>query len=460
LTTKPRPSKWALGELPEPDRPSPSVFSPRLLLATAISLVIFFPMVFPALGVGRLVLIASALGIIYVELVALADRIIALGECLCLWVPIVACVLVASGVALESEVATRLDVQRLLVLLPIFLRAGYLVGSMTDRRAYYRPIVCMGVVAAVIADFEYLTGQSLFGRTEEMRTLSRDGIFRALGASEQPLVLGVVLAATLVLVADSGLRGRLLICLVLVSGCLSTGSRGPAAIAAICAAVQFVPKAVPWVQRQGRALIALWLLLILLLALLSAFVWTRVVPGLTGGQYSTNYRFAIYSFLPEMVMEAPFGFGLGEIPTGRWLLNSELRGTVDLATTVDSELVLLTVKFGIFGFLLFICLSVLSIRALAYEYGAGAAGIVIAGSGLFVALEAWDNTLAMWMFFIGAAVSIVRRGRVHSGRLRTSTYPVIPTSSRASAHDGPLVELRWRSGWNRYRPGQASGQTF
>lgn len=281
------------------------------------------------------------------------------------------------------------------------------------------------VISSIAATVEYVLNRSILGREQEMLSFARDGQIRAIVASEQPLVLGTVLAACIPLVMYCRLGKPRLTAAVLMIGSYSTGSRAPTALAALFFLLQFVPGAVHFARQRYRAARFAWITTLLGLMSFSFFVWTPVIAGSSGMGFSTQYRTAMYSLLPNILQEAPFGYGFGPIPTGRWLMSAKLYGVVDLAVTVDSELVYSALGFGFLGVGAFAIATYIGVAAMRYDYAISASCTVISVAGLILALHAWDSVGPFWYLLIGGACWTIVDGRsVRPERVALGSVPL------------------------------------
>jgi hypothetical protein len=300
--------------------------------------------------------------------------------------------------------------QRLFVLVPLFLNVGFAISNSLFRRAYAQSFVVVALGAAALAVMESALGTSIFGQDELFARVQRGGQPRAVLASEHALVLGVMFAASIPMLKATGFKMLPVMSLLLVAGCWATGSRGPLLMAVLLFLVQLVPN-LDNVMRAAHGLLKATVgALAILFVILIFFVWEPIAYGASGGDYSTEYRFAIYALLPGILTEVPFGYGLAGIPEGRWLFVSELRGIRDLSATVDSEVVYSALTFGVLGLCAILFALWVNIAALRHQYATGMTGLVVTICGLFLALHAWDTLGPFWLITIGASWGVYRQG--------------------------------------------------
>jgi hypothetical protein len=386
--------------------------------------------------------------VIHAEVSDYHTRSIAWARTIVLILPAIAFLTVISilveGALRDPEVA--LNMQRVFVVLPLGVATGFYIFRSRSSGSYVRVFVGWAVVASIGATVEYTLNRSLLGR-EEMYDFTRDGHVRAMLASEHPLVLGTILAACIPLVLFSGLRWPRFITVVLLSGSYSTGSRAPTILAAAFFLLQFIPGAISFTRSRYRAARLACIAALITLLSFAFFVWVPVIPGSSGGEYSTQYRSAIYSFLPRILEEAPFGYGFGAIPVGRWLIHSELRGVLDLARTVDSELVYLALGFGVVGVAAFSAVVYLGVASMRYNYAISASCTVINAAGIVLALHAWDSIGPFWYILIGGAWWAIVEGRsLPAVELGNQLRPAISASRFRGPSYDEVSQLRivWR----------------
>lgn len=400
-----------------------SVHLPRLLTSTLLCIFIFYPAIFDILAPRRVIaivlgFIALAIEIWFLPRIRARVRLVA----------ILTSALAVGLLVLAIEVlATTLDdrlfavnAQHMLILAPLLGAVGYLAVRSGSARSYILALLIVGSITAGLAVVESVAGVSLFDRSDMFMQSQREGPTRALLASEHVLVLGGLLASVVPFAAAvRSVPVRVAITVLLVAGCWSTGSRAAATLSLAVAVLQSIPLLIRWIQRHiGIVLVAAGLG-VLALGIVSTTLWTAYIPGTSGLDYSTNYRFAMYSLLPDILLAHPVGYLLQTIPAGEWIMSSDLRGEVDLAHTVDSEIVYAVMSMGWIGLATFLAIIGLAIVTLRSSPNLGLATLLLTGLGAVMSLHGWDAASLLWYALIGACLASTMRLRRHSPRTST-----------------------------------------
>ena len=118
---------------------------------------------------------------------------------------------------------------RAAILVPLFAVVGSCIYRSSSRNAYLYCYVGFAILSSFLATAEHFLGRSLFGRTEYFNRVTRDGQFRGLAGAEHVLVLGTLICIAIPLALSQINKYRLLVAVVLIVGCWSTGSLGPTA---------------------------------------------------------------------------------------------------------------------------------------------------------------------------------------------------------------------------------------
>lgn len=323
----------------------------------------------------------------------------------------IACIAVGSGLTLglAEFVATTagdrtiaVNAEHLFLLAPLLGALGWAI----IRQGSWRPYAAMFlVVAAVNASFsvvESSLGQSLLGRPE-FATSQREGPTRALLASEHVLVLGALLATAVPLAALPRVAVRTPLTLLLLVGCWSTGSRAAALLSTAVALMQAIPPLTRLLQRFAGYVAVALVGAFAVLGWLAVAVWTPYIAGDTGVEYSANYRLASYALLPDILLSQPIGYLLGKVPTGDWMMESELRGPVDLAHSADSEILFAAFALGWIGVAAFFVALVVSVLAIRRLPALGLATTLLTSLGVIMSLHAWDAASLPWYLLLGAS---------------------------------------------------------
>ncbi|WP_210480606.1 O-antigen ligase family protein [Naasia sp. SYSU D00948] len=308
---------------------------------------------------------------------------------------------------------------------PLAIVAGALLLRDPVLPLFLRMLRIGAAVLAVLALVEHIRGSFLFPGgiseigLEKFTSVNGDsflgGGVRAVVATEHPLVLAAILATTLPITLARVTALRLAEALLLLLGIAATDSAGPFGLGIIAVLiVLLVPRSIrsSALVRPSTAAIA-FTGMVVLCALLATFVWEPAVDERAGVDASTQYRFALYALAPDILADYPLGYGIGEKPAGVLLL--EHNGIpLDVSKTVDSELVLLMIQFGIVGALAFLTVLWLGVRRLA----AGGEGrllsamlVMLTACGLFLALHTWSGLAPLWEILIGAVIATHRSPR-------------------------------------------------
>jgi len=308
----------------------------------------------------------------------------------------------ATGDALVST-----NLQRLLLVTPLFLVTGYRLQQHRLLGFASRPYLTVATGTAVLACVESIVGRSLFGRDILFYYLSRDGTARAILAGDQPLVLASLMVIAIPMASGLPRMARSAIYLVLLAGIAATGSRGPLVLGLLLAVALMSNRLLDSLRRHTRLLVAGAVLSVALIWYLSSAIWTTEILGSTGGDYSSNYRWALYAVLPSVLLAAPLGYGMGQLPPGLWLAQSEAFGVRDLTITLDSELVYSAFTLGWIGVAAVITAFLLGVRAMSNAPTLGLTAAALSVLGFSLALHAWDGLGAIWVLVTGASAQVV-----------------------------------------------------
>ncbi|MCZ9882315.1 O-antigen ligase family protein [Arthrobacter sp. B2a2-09] len=337
---------------------------------------------------------------------------------------------VGFGIGQATITASETDALfRYTLLYPAIFIAGYLTSKAGKAHLLSHIYVYISLGMALLAVFERLRGSFLVaGGYENADRLVRDGALRSVVFSEHPLVLSVLIAASVPLVPlmFKSFGARCLTYLVLVGGVLSTNSRGALAILA----AWFVIRAAMRINflTPATARIAKFLAFF---GAGVAFISIMIGNGMdelssaSAVDASAEYRAALYSFAIRSLTEQPWGWGISGLPEGVYLLPSYF-GVLDISKTVDSELALAMFDFGWVGLCGFVGLFFIQIRARSLSNPLGQAALIITVSGLYLALHAWVGLGSVWILMAGLAL----------GRLS----PSVPPSESVDGAASPLKQ--------------------
>lgn len=385
-------------------------FRARLGAAGVLAIAVFFPVTLELLGSLRVLIVGIGFAVVAFEVwlsrTSPKTRLAIIAG--------LGAYLVAAVVVIEILAAQRDDrlfavnAEHLFVMLPLFAILGWLILSAEQAVAYAYVFVSVAVLVAVLAVLESLAGLSLLGRTELFASSQREGPARALVGAENVLVLGATLAAMVPLTLTLPRRWmQLAASVVVVAGVWATGSRAAALMCAGVAVVQAVPVLRRLLQRFWWVLQIVAGVVLLALAYLSVFVWRPFIAGATGLDYSSNYRGALYSLVPRVLMEHPLGYLLQSPPEGRWMIDSELHGRFDIARSIDSEIVWAIFGLGWIGLAFFVAALLVAIAALKHDVAVGLSALTLTAIGFIMALHGWDAMGPLWYGLIGACAGLV-----------------------------------------------------
>lgn len=309
------------------------------------------------------------------------------------------------------------------LLIPTGIAAGIVAATDPRIRQLFAVVRIAALLSAGLALIEFVRGAQLFpgnaldkihaGNSSVDALLLDGGGIRAIVAADHPLVLAALLAATVPLALASTPRWRgICEALILAAGIRATDSDGPLGLALLAIVVSLFVARRPLGATFGRwASRAVPIFGIGFLAFCATLV--PVIDPDSPLDPSSQYRFGLYSLIPRIFVEHPFGYGAGIIPRGE-LLIEQLAGTIDVARTVDSELVLSVIQYGILGYVTYFAIVWLSVRA-SFVPGAtriaAVAALMITVTGFFLALHVWVSVLPIWAFLLGIAIFAVLRGR-------------------------------------------------
>ncbi|MCU1569992.1 MAG: hypothetical protein JWR33_733 [Naasia sp.] len=344
-------------------------------------------------------------------------------------------------------------IREYLLVPPVAIMAGALLLRDSLLPLFLNLLRIFALLTAVLAVVEYLRGGFLFpGNVSELalrkfQTVNVDSLpgggIRALVATEHPLILAALLAAALPL----SLRRRSLLgvveAVVLIAGIFATGSVGPLGLAVAALLIGLLLPS----SRRGRSLLGAaatgWLYLagVAVFLALTVLVWSPVVDQRAGADASTQYRFALYALIPRIISTHFFGYGVGEVPAGELFLNHN-GPALDVANTVDSELMLLVIQGGIIGLALFFGVLWIAVRFVTRGGEGQALAVVLlltTLSGFFLALHVWSSMGAFWEVLLGAGIAAMVRPR--TGAEKQEQLPEeSPLESVLLPPDGRLPE--------------------
>ena len=320
-------------------------------------------------------------------------------------------VVAATVLTASNTLPGELDVLfRYLVVLP----AAFVVGTQIAQKAVisvwidaYRFWMLLFGVAAIV---EFVTGRLFFEREGYIISLGTL-TFRSLVLSEHSLGLATMLAAGVPYLWLITRRLHRVVALVVTGVAIwTTGSSGPMIlfvlmIAALLLARVGTHRPVVWARmlRWGTTVVLLGLVLV---GTVLAYNREIIVTSTTDAA-SAQYRIALYASVWPSLTERPEGWGVTGIPEGLLLIPTAGR-IIDLARTIDSEFVLLTLEFGWIGLLVCFALVTLVFRPRALVSPVGQSALIITAAGFFLALHAWLGLGTLWLLQLGLLYAVSR----------------------------------------------------
>ncbi|WP_454811335.1 O-antigen ligase family protein [Paenarthrobacter nitroguajacolicus] len=317
----------------------------------------------------------------------------------------VCCLAFFTGQSLTDDIDAD-PLFRYTLLYPIAGIAGFVLMRAGKGAIFARIYVGISILMGVLATFERLSGKFLVAGTyESAERLVRDGSIRGIVFSEHPLVLSVLLVASIPLISKV-IPWQWLCFLayaVVIAGIAATNSRGAMVLLLVWLVVRLGSKYNSLRVGFSRALKVL-----LITGAIAVFI--ALLFGSGGDQLSSStavdasaeYRSTLYNFAVQSLFDRPLGWGISGLPEGTYLAPSYF-GTLDISKTVDSELALTIFDFGWPGLIAFAAVSwgLLQSPRLASPYGQAA--LLVTASGLYLALHAWTGLGTLWWLLAGLA---------------------------------------------------------
>ncbi|WP_136697237.1 O-antigen ligase family protein [Geodermatophilus dictyosporus] len=307
----------------------------------------------------------------------------------------------------------------------LLFTCAFWAGTVLRRTGYatlfFRVYLLWSTVTSALAIVEYALNRNLVDRSDFVSRLERDGHLRAALLSEHPIVLSALLLVALPAAVRLGRAGRRLpTAALLLAGIYCTQSRGALVAGVVYLAVRLLAdRSRRGSTRSGRLLVPGAVAMVAAVAvglLLSPPGIEATVTSADGAQSSVEYRGVLYSLIGESLSTHPFGWGFAGLPHGVYLVPSPI-GVLDVADTVDSELVLLVFEYGLVGLGLFVLVASLGVdRAVRAGDVPNDAFALLVFVSLFLAIHAWTG--------VGALAFILLSCAVHGGRQRPTEAPV------------------------------------
>lgn len=313
---------------------------------------------------------------------------------------------------LFSEPASPVSVsnyQRIAVLFPVAALAGWALASRAGLETFSKVYALISSATAALACVEFFAGRSLFGREEIFLHLERAGRFRAVLGADHALTLSVLLVAGIPFISKS-FTGKLRAFGIVLSltAIWATDSRGSLAIGMVTAVICSSDRLLAWIQQARQRVLAFGAIGVAVLAYYAVTVWEPITPSRDASTNSLEYRAAIYSLAPRILSSQPFGYGLGDLPPGQWLIQGE--GQVrDLTTSVDSQVVLGILRLGWIGLAAITVTWLLAVMCARTSPHLSMVALTLCGAGLFVAMDSWDGLGSIWALITGMSLRLASR---------------------------------------------------
>ncbi|KRF35052.1 hypothetical protein ASG94_13045 [Nocardioides sp. Soil805] len=304
-------------------------------------------------------------------------------------------------------------------ILPMATTIGYALSRdplMWQR--FMRTYVRIALIMAALATYEHVRVSRILGSTEQA------DLDRALVFVQHPIVLGLLLAIGIPFTPCLKRRAvRLASVLLLLAGVYSTGSSGPMAVSGALTVLTLAPSLTHWFARRPGLLKVALFCAVVVTAWLSIYHWTNVINDSTTEEYSTAYRPALYSLVPEMLAGSPLGHGFSGLPQGVLFIFSNARGVSDVSISIDAEPVLLASKFGYLGLVVYVVWIIIAINGLRNARTASLAAMGLLGCGFVVALTTWPQIAALLFMTLAFAYSSRRGSEGHDDGASVEARP-------------------------------------
>jgi hypothetical protein len=297
---------------------------------------------------------------------------------------------------------------RYLIVLPAAFAVGAQLRAPIVVRIWMLSYRFWTLLFAVAAIAEYARGKLFFPRDGFAVSLGSLS-FRSFVMSEHSLVLATMLLAGVPYLL--GIKARLpkVLALALVgAGIWTTGSDGPVGLFWMAIAAYAITRVaklnvIRWAKILAISVATLFAALALLGTVLN-YAQQVIVTSATDAA-SSQYRVVLYAAIWPNLLERPFGFGIPGIPDGVLLAPTPHR-LLDLARTIDSEFVFLTLEFGWIGLVAGLAAIFLVFRARVLSTAIGQSVILITAAGFFLALHAWLGLGLLWLLQLGMAYAV------------------------------------------------------
>ncbi|MBM7806998.1 putative membrane protein [Geodermatophilus bullaregiensis] len=309
--------------------------------------------------------------------------------------------------------------------------AGTVLRQTGHARLFFRIYLLWSTVMSALATVEFALNRNLVDRSDFVSRLERDGHLRAALLSEHPIVLSALLLVALPAAMRLGrVSWRLSTGTLLLAGIYCTQSRGALVAGLVYLVVQLLTdRSWQGATRSRSLLVPATVLMVAAIAvglLISPPGIEATVTSSDGAQSSVEYRGVLYSLISESLSARPLGWGFAGLPHGVYLIPSPV-GVLDVADTVDSELVLLVFEYGLIGLGLFVLVASLCVdRVVRASDVPNDAFALLVFVSLFLAIHAWTG--------VGALAFILLSCAVHGGRQRPTGAPIRSDGVSDPAH--------------------------
>jgi hypothetical protein len=384
---------------------------PDALLAIALSMMIFYPVLMARLHASMTPLILLLFLIWTNGFLERRKRTIPAGQVIALVITYaIFLALLTRLVARTVGFTAATTLEHVFLLFPLATAAGWILVRSGRIVQYLSWLLIVGLITVLPAVYEYLTNTAVI-RAAAVR---RNGSTRAIVGSETPLVLGALFLALIPIAVYLTGRYRYVCSICLYIGVLTTGSNGPEILGAVVLMVCLIPFLARRVLSTWRPLTALLTGIAVYLFVGANWLWTTQISGESTTDVSNQYRAALYAILPRLFHDRPFGYGLAGLPPDTIYFSTASSGIQDVSRSVDSEFVYSVTQFGYIGALVFVVIAVFGVFGAMRNHAIGLSSLATTLVGLFLSIHSWNSLGTLWFLLFGAcaALVLVRGGSV------------------------------------------------
>jgi hypothetical protein len=300
---------------------------------------------------------------------------------------------------------------RTTTLFPLAAAAGFVLLRAGRLAQYCSWLLAVGAVTVVAALYERFRSVSLLNSHHSLYVES--GRTRAIVGAEHPLVLAAMFLVLIPIAMWLGGRWRFALALWLLAGIYCTGSNGPLIVGAVVTALCVLPPLSRFVFSSWRPLICLLIVIALGIGIGAGFFWDANIHGASASDSSNEYRGSLYYLMLKMIQHQPFGYGFGGLPTDAYRVEAT-RGIIEVAKSIDSDLVLAVSQFGIFALVGFAAIAAVAVFAAVRHNAVGLSALSVSLVGLFMAVRSWTSLGTCWFFLFGACLGVFGAGGTHT----------------------------------------------